>query len=498
MQIDWKWYGGSVAIDAIAIVPNTQSLDKLAFSVNAGSNPNILASQLAQSTHSLTVSDATTTFSVDLLPAEVTFSPAGGRYATAQTVTVNCTTAGATIYYTTDNSIPSPANGTPLVSGGTITVNRTMTIKAVAVVGGVSSNVVSQDYVIVTVVDSRTDRLDTTANSLVLQNGRVHLNANAYKHMVLSGTISNWTGDTLADYSGTWSYISLMGTDYFKNRQVPVNVEGTMDVFSYAGNANYGDDAKQRGFAANGGLVFWKGWEVFAIACSFGAEDCFPGPDGSAQNMPYNLLGNPTQCEFEIEYDLADMELTTKIKDIGAATWAGVASAKIGYRNNYTLQSGAAVNDDWSDVVMSVQTANSLAAGSYGFNYTINMAVADLVGGDANLDGKVDVSDLGILAANYGTTVGGTWSTGDFTNDGKVDVSDLGILAAHYGSGVSGSPDFATDAKVLRLPADDARPSAKADTPVSSTLGCGSAGLPLIAGLWFLSILSARLKEHES
>jgi uncharacterized protein (DUF2141 family) len=55
--------------------------------------------------------------------------------------------------------------------------------------------------------------------------------------------------------------------------------------------------------------------------------------------------------------------------------------------------------------------------------------------GDANGDGEVDVSDLGILAANYGLTAGADWSMGDFNTDGTVDVSDLGILAANYGTG---------------------------------------------------------------
>ncbi|MBN2293355.1 MAG: hypothetical protein JXM70_13080 [Pirellulales bacterium] len=57
--------------------------------------------------------------------------------------------------------------------------------------------------------------------------------------------------------------------------------------------------------------------------------------------------------------------------------------------------------------------------------------------GDANGDGVVDVSDLGILAAHYGTGNGVQWSDGDFNNDDQVDVCDLGILAMTYGSVMS-------------------------------------------------------------
>src|SRR5207302_11460529 len=54
--------------------------------------------------------------------------------------------------------------------------------------------------------------------------------------------------------------------------------------------------------------------------------------------------------------------------------------------------------------------------------------------GDTNLDGRVDVTDLGNLASNYGTTTGAVWTQGDFDYNGTVDVSDLGDLASTYGS----------------------------------------------------------------
>ncbi|HSV13373.1 MAG TPA: autotransporter-associated beta strand repeat-containing protein, partial [Tepidisphaeraceae bacterium] len=53
--------------------------------------------------------------------------------------------------------------------------------------------------------------------------------------------------------------------------------------------------------------------------------------------------------------------------------------------------------------------------------------------GDANLDGTVDVSDLGALATSYGNSTGQLWVQGDFNNDGSVDVADLGALASSYG-----------------------------------------------------------------
>ncbi len=57
--------------------------------------------------------------------------------------------------------------------------------------------------------------------------------------------------------------------------------------------------------------------------------------------------------------------------------------------------------------------------------------------GDANLDGQVDISDLGALATAWQTSA--VWSQGDFDYSGFVDISDLGKLATNWQLGV-GSP----------------------------------------------------------
>ncbi len=57
--------------------------------------------------------------------------------------------------------------------------------------------------------------------------------------------------------------------------------------------------------------------------------------------------------------------------------------------------------------------------------------------GDANLDGQVDISDLGALATSWQTSA--MWTGGDFDYSGFVDISDLGILATNWQVGV-GAP----------------------------------------------------------
>lgn len=87
------------------------------------------------------------TFTINLAQvAEPTFSPGAGTYSSGQTVTINCSTAGATIRYTTDGSTPSQSNGT---IGSSVTINSSCTLKAIAYKSGMSdSPVLSGDYTI--------------------------------------------------------------------------------------------------------------------------------------------------------------------------------------------------------------------------------------------------------------------------------------------------------------------------------------------------------------
>ena len=80
--------------------------------------------------------------------ATPTFTPTGGTYTETQTVSISCTTEGATIHYTTDGTDPtesSPVYGTPL------TISETTTVKAFAVKDGYNpSAIATATYVIQT------------------------------------------------------------------------------------------------------------------------------------------------------------------------------------------------------------------------------------------------------------------------------------------------------------------------------------------------------------
>jgi hypothetical protein len=83
-----------------------------------------------------------------LAVAAPVFSPAAGTFATAQQVTLTDATAGAAIYYTTNNATPTTSS---TLYNGAITVSATETIQAVAVVSGYApSTVISATYTIET------------------------------------------------------------------------------------------------------------------------------------------------------------------------------------------------------------------------------------------------------------------------------------------------------------------------------------------------------------
>src|ERR1019366_2758897 len=79
------------------------------------------------------------TYTISSIAATPSFSPAGGKYSSAQTVAISTTTPSATIYFTTDGSTPTTSSS---VYSGPITVAATATIKAIALTTGYSTSAV--------------------------------------------------------------------------------------------------------------------------------------------------------------------------------------------------------------------------------------------------------------------------------------------------------------------------------------------------------------------
>ena len=73
------------------------------------------------------------------------FAPVSGTYYSAPTVSITCETEGANIYYTLDGSTPTASS---TLYTAPITVDSTMTVKAIAIMGTENSNVATATYTI--------------------------------------------------------------------------------------------------------------------------------------------------------------------------------------------------------------------------------------------------------------------------------------------------------------------------------------------------------------
>jgi hypothetical protein len=109
----------------------------------------------------VTYQEKTAEFTVNVIDptletvATPTASPAGGTYATTQSVTLTTTTGGATIYYTTNDTEPTTGS-TPYTTP--ISISVTTTLKAFAVKAGMNdSAIMTAEYTISSGTDPGTD-----------------------------------------------------------------------------------------------------------------------------------------------------------------------------------------------------------------------------------------------------------------------------------------------------------------------------------------------------
>lgn len=118
--------------------------------------------------------------------ATPTFTPTEGIYTEAQSVTINCSTAGATIYYTIDGTVPTTSSS---VYNSPINVGETTTIKAIAYVGTTASTVAEAKYTIISEVEGY--NIDFENEDL------------AYVDWTFTNIVSNYSNDDIDAQQGS-------------------------------------------------------------------------------------------------------------------------------------------------------------------------------------------------------------------------------------------------------------------------------------------------------
>jgi len=135
-------------------------------------------------------------------------SPGPGRFTTARGVVITCATAGATIHYTTNGNDPA-ASDPVVVSGGTVVVNRSLTLKVKAMASGLA--------------DSPVQRADYLVLGAIAAGGSHGLAVKA------DGTVWAW-GLNLT---------GQLGDGTTTNRTTPVQVSGLANAVAVAGGASH-------------------------------------------------------------------------------------------------------------------------------------------------------------------------------------------------------------------------------------------------------------------
>lgn len=118
--------------------------------------------------------------------AAPTFSPAACTFTQRPfQVSLSCATDGASIYYTTDGSIPAAKNGTLYTPSSPIVLTNTTTVKAIAVVKDVASNVAEATYTYEPLVENHPALFQVVTDVRELTADHTYLIGSANKGYVL-------------------------------------------------------------------------------------------------------------------------------------------------------------------------------------------------------------------------------------------------------------------------------------------------------------------------
>jgi hypothetical protein len=212
-------------------------------------------------------------------------------------------------------------------------------------------------------------------------------------------------------------------------------------TLSVSSDVQIGDQLDLQGGSLNCGSV-----QLVSSAASLIGEGAIIGNLASAGSLSpghssagtISVTGNYTQqTGSALAIDLADA--TSKGHDTlavsGSAALAGrlIVSAINGFvplpgESFRALTYGSHTGD-----FTSLTNATAFAGLRFNRNYDstgLNL-VASALGGDANLDGLVDLTDFTFLAASFNLS-NKNWLDGDFNGDASVDLTDFTILASDF------------------------------------------------------------------
>jgi autotransporter-associated beta strand protein len=393
---------------------------------------------------------------------------AGRTVANAVTLTSGVTASNAAGAFNLDLTGPISMPGTTttrvitnnLQSGTTLTLGSQATPSTITAVGSVNfAGAANSSTVVNDAIVDGTSAASVTAQGV----GLLKLAGNntySGPTNINGGTVSVGTSANLGAASNGVTFnggtLQATGNVASGSRDVTINAGGatvddggntvTFGTVTGAGNLTKGGSGTLAVTHVRAGNVSITGGTL-ALAANGGATG--------------TSVVNATSITGGGRLDIADNHLVDHTTGVGTAPIAGTYSGMSGL-----IQSGRnGGNWSGSGIVTSQTDATMPDPGS--FITTIGVATGQLVkglanpadtvvwagqtitgsdtlvmytyGGDANLDGRINVDDYGQIDFHVGLGVNG-WSNGDFNYDGKINVDDYGII--DFNVGIQGSQFF--------------------------------------------------------
>ena len=184
VEISCATAGATIYYTTDGSTPNTNS-SVYSSAISVSSSQTIKALAVKDGLTDSEVVSATYTIKV----ATPTFSPVAGTYLGTQTVSINCSTADVTIYYTTNGDTPTTNSS---VYSSAISVSSSQTLKAIAVKSGLeNSSVGSAEYTInhpLTTMDAIFEASASAGSYYVTFNNWVVTGVNGNQVFVTDGT----------------------------------------------------------------------------------------------------------------------------------------------------------------------------------------------------------------------------------------------------------------------------------------------------------------------
>ncbi len=272
---------------------------------------------------------------------------------------------------------------------------------------------------------------DESAVTLVTYNARLTINADAIDTLPKAGDgkapptptydgtlilqgISDHPADAIVNTPGPWR-VGSGGTIRFVGQLYHAGVGG-QPVDNYGrveGSGHFDSHLRNYGEVSPGLSVGVIGCMAGFRQYSSGETIIEIGGTNAGTTTDYLMITGLAQLAGHLELELLtgyEPDYADKVEILGSDTLTG----------HFRTVGGVLIGPDRALAVTYTPT---------------DVWVTAALPGDANLDGTVDVGDLGILAANWSSS-SGTWALAEFNGDGTVDVGDLGILASHYGQSV--------------------------------------------------------------